>query len=124
MSNFFLIWESGTVMGISVFADRCFSNGIPFMPKITAKQFSVFLICCLAKRGQHTTDPFRRYKTMCSLLEMNQIQFPVTLNLLQLIQLQQLSQMRKTTFPFGKRFHHWACRYRILMVRSLLFIYE
>ena len=66
---------------------------------------------------------------MCSLLEMNQTQFFVTLSLLQSIQLQQLSQMWTLVVVFficvqtsGKRFSHLACRYSIIMIRSLLMI--
>ena len=125
----FANWKSGTVIGLSAFAHRYFSNCIPFMLKITVKEFSVFLYFCLEKQGLHTTDSFRRYKT--TLLAMNHIPLLVTLSLLQLIQLQQTSQMRILVVASficvptsGKRFNHLACRYSIIMITSLLLIYE
>ena len=73
--------------------------------------------------------PFRRHKTMNSLLEMNQIQFFVALSLLQSIQLQQPCQMRALVVvsficiqTSGKAFNQLACKYSIIIIRSLLFI--
>ena len=98
---------------------------------IHGKNNSKTILCIFDLLLSKMRATYDRSFTMCSSLEMNHIQFPVTLNLLQSIQLQQLSQMRTLVAvsficvsTFGKRFHHWACGYRILMVRSLLFIYE